>query len=428
MANLLDSIFASSPDDPRYAANMSLFANMINGNLPQGLLAHSQVLGEGQDRKLRRGLLEAQLAETTAQAEQRRTQTAREQAELERQARIRSELPSLFQAPSMTGGQAIPQTFGGTDVPMFSKPAGVAPMQQAPGGFDVQRAITLGLDPKTIEAYAGLQNIGRPKATRQMEVDDGQGGKRIALVDDFGREVAGFAGYTAPVQVDNGRQVSFVKPAPGVNIPKVPTFGDEITLRGQNMTDARARERLAFDQSNTQAGKAPQGYRFKPDGTLEAIPGGPADIKAGELGAKADARSKSAVAQADSVLKEIGDAKGMVGWNTAGVGGALSVLPATEARDLGAKLTTIKANLGFDRLQQMRDQSPTGGALGQVAVQELASLQATVASLDQMQSPTQLGKALDKIEKHYTNWRNVVKQAANPQGGATGGWGIQKVN
>lgn len=423
MASLLD-IFGTTPEQTQ--AMGLLGAGLMAGNPAAAFANASGFLSGADDRKLKRGLLEAQLAETTAQAEQRRTQTAREQAELERQARIRSELPGLFRAPGMTGGEAVPQTMGG--VPMFSKPAGVAPMRTTPGGFDVQRAIALGLDPKTIQEYAGLQNVGRPKATRQMEVDDGRGGKRIALVDDFGQEVAGFAGYTAPVQVDNGRQVSFVKPAPGVNIPKVPTFGDEITMRGQNMTDARARERLAFDQHNTQAGKAPQGYRFKQDGTLEAIPGGPADIKAGELGAKADARSKSAVAQADSVLKEIGDAKGLVGWNTAGVGGVMSVLPATEARDLGAKLTTIKANLGFDRLQQMRDQSPTGGALGQVAVQELASLQATVASLDQMQSPAQLGRALDKIEKHYTNWRNVVKQAQNPQGGATGGWGIQKVN
>jgi hypothetical protein len=420
---LLDTFFGNA--DQTQALGL-LGAGLMAGNAPQGFMAAQGLLADAPRRKLQQQLMEAQLAETLAQADQRKTQTAREQAELERQARIRSELPGLFKAPGMTGGEPAPQSMGG--VPMFSQPMGVTPMRQTPGGFDVQRAISLGLDPKTIQEYAGLQNIGRPKATRQMEVDDGKGGKRIALVDDFGREVAGFAGYTAPVQVDNGRQVSFVKPAPGVNIPKVPTFGDEITMRGQNMTDARARERLAFDQNNTQAGKAPQGYRFKPDGTLEAIPGGPADIKAGELGAKADARSRSAIAQADSVLKEITDAKGMVGWNTAGMGGALSVLPATDARDLSAKLTTIKANLGFDRLQQMRDQSPTGGALGQVAVQELASLQATVASLDQLQSPAQLGTALDKIEKHYTNWRNVVKQAANPQGGATGGWGIQKVN
>ena len=429
MASLLD-IFGKTPEQTQ--AIGLLGAGLMAGNPAAAFANASGFLSGADDRKLRRGLLEAQLAETMAQADERKMIAAQRQAESERQARIRSELPGLFRAPGMTGGEAIPQTFGGTDVPMFSKPVGAATMRPAAGGFDVQRAIALGLDPKTIEAYAGLQNIGRPKATRQMEVDDGNGGKRIALVDDFGREVAGFAGYTAPVQVGQGDRVSFVKPAPGVSLPinMSPSERDAsargwasnaLTRRGQDMTDARARE------ANT-AGKAPAGYRYKDDGSLEAIPGGPADIKAGELGAKATARNQSAVAQADSVLKEIGDAKSMVGWNTAGVGGALSVLPATDARDLAAKLTTIKANLGFDRLQQMRDQSPTGGALGQVAVQELASLQATVASLDQMQSPKQLGSALDKIEKHYTNWRNAVKQAANPQGGATGSWGIQRVN
>ena len=75
------------------------------------------------------------------------------------------------------------------------------------------------------------------------------------------------------------------------------------------------------------------------------------------------------------------------------------------------------------RLQQMRDNSPTGGALGAVAVQELTALQSTVASLDQLQSPSQLGKALEKIEGHYTRWLDVMKQSGGGQGGATGNWG-----
>lgn len=45
-----------------------------------------------------------------------------------------------------------------------------------------------------------------------------------------------------------------------------------VTLRGQNLVDARARENLA------QGGKAPSGYRWKQDGSLEAIPGGPGDV------------------------------------------------------------------------------------------------------------------------------------------------------
>ena len=121
--------------------------------------------------------------------------------------------------------------------------------------------------------------------------------------------------------------------------------------------------------------------------------------------------ANAAIAGADRIIQEVGEARDKVSGFTAGLGSYLSVLPLTEAKDLSKRLTTIKANLGFDRLQQMRDASPTGGALGQVAVQELIALQSTIASLDQDQSPAQLKQALDKIETSYANWRNVVRQA-----------------
>jgi hypothetical protein len=121
--------------------------------------------------------------------------------------------------------------------------------------------------------------------------------------------------------------------------------------------------------------------------------------------------ANAAIAGADRIINEVGEAKAKVSGFTAGLGSYLSVLPATEAKDLSKRLTTIKANLGFDRLQQMRDASPTGGALGQVAVQELIALQSTIASLDQDQSPAQLRESLDKIEKSYSNWRETVRQA-----------------
>jgi transcriptional regulator with XRE-family HTH domain len=121
--------------------------------------------------------------------------------------------------------------------------------------------------------------------------------------------------------------------------------------------------------------------------------------------------ANAAIAGADRIIQEVGEAKEKVSGFTAGLGSYLSVLPLTEAKDLSKRLTTIKANLGFDRLQQMRDASPTGGALGQVAVQELIALQSTIASLDQDQSPAQLKQALDKIETSYAKWRETVRQA-----------------
>lgn len=75
-----------------------------------------------------------------------------------------------------------------------------------------------------------------------------------------------------------------------------------VTMRGQNMTDARGREANALKaQENAQGGKAPAGYRWKQDGSLEAIPGGPGDKakaptefqgKSAGFGARAQAADK----------------------------------------------------------------------------------------------------------------------------------------
>lgn len=165
-----------------------------------------------------------------------------------------------------------------------------------------------------------------------------------------------------------------------------------------------ARENLEFRR---QADLRDEAFRRESLGLRQ----GAAEEKRQEKLDKQIAAGKAAIAAADRVINEVQEAKKMVSGATAGAGGLLAGIPMTPAKDLSAKLTTIKANLGFDRLQQMRDASPTGGALGQVAVQELVALQSTIASLDQMQSPSQLKSALDKIEGHYNAWRNTIKQA-----------------
>jgi hypothetical protein len=124
----------------------------------------------------------------------------------------------------------------------------------------------------------------------------------------------------------------------------------------------------------------------------------------------------STIGTIDNVMNTVDKAMSQVSAFTAGaLGTPLSFLPGTSAKDLEANLTTIKANLGFDRLQQMRDASPTGGALGQVAVQELVALQSTIGSLDNQQSPKQLRQNLEKVKYHYSRWRNAVTKAQGQQ-------------
>lgn len=86
---------------------------------------------------------------------------------------------------------------------------------------------------------------------------------------------------------------------------------------------------------------------------------------------------------------------------TTGFGTMLSSVPTTAARDAQALAGTIKANIGFDRLQRMREESPTGGALGQVAVQELQALQSTLGSLDLGQSTDQVLYNVNRLKKQY---------------------------
>jgi len=52
-----------------------------------------------------------------------------------------------------------------------------------------------------------------------------------------------------------------------------------------------------------------------------------------------------------------------------GVGAFLKNIPYTDALELNTQLDVIRANVGFDRLQVMRDNSKTGGALGNISNQ-----------------------------------------------------------
>ena len=57
-------------------------------------------------------------------------------------------------------------------------------------------------------------------------------------------------------------------------------------------------------------------------------------------------------------------------------------LPITEQGAIQGVVDTLKSNISFDTLQQMRDLSPTGGALGQVSNIELDMLMKNIGALD----------------------------------------------
>jgi hypothetical protein len=153
-----------------------------------------------------------------------------------------------------------------------------------------------------------------------------------------------------------------------------------------------------------------------PDGemqyTMEVIPGSPTDIARKEAKAKAAMRAdtKDNVSDLvgttiDDTLDLINSEKDSVVKSTGQTGAATGMLPdflkPASRKKLETRLLTVKANVGFDRLQRMREESPTGGALGQVAVAELEALQATVGSLDPNLPSDEMVRNLNQVKAQY---------------------------
>ena len=96
-------------------------------------------------------------------------------------------------------------------------------------------------------------------------------------------------------------------------------------------------------------------------------------------------------------------------FSTGVIGQALSNVAGTDATSLRSKLDTITSGVGFGRLNDMREASKTGGALGNVSEIELRQLNASMGSLNPNQKPSELKKTLETIKEHYESTVRVLK-------------------
>lgn len=100
------------------------------------------------------------------------------------------------------------------------------------------------------------------------------------------------------------------------------------------------------------------------------------------------------------------------GW-TSGIMNLASFVPGTPQHNLSNTLNSIKANAGFGELQDMRENSPTGGALGQVSENENRLLQSLIAAVEQSQSPAQLQENLMALARFKDESAQRVEDTFN---------------
>lgn len=126
---------------------------------------------------------------------------------------------------------------------------------------------------------------------------------------------------------------------------------------------------------------------------------------------KVETSYKSFVNKTNNVIGVIDRAIASVAPNTTGWGGLLASMPDSDARELQGDLNTIRANLAFGELQDMRANNPSGAGLGAVTERELDLLSSTQGSLEQLQSGVRVKENLQLIKSNLSEIKKLRDEA-----------------
>jgi hypothetical protein len=110
---------------------------------------------------------------------------------------------------------------------------------------------------------------------------------------------------------------------------------------------------------------------------------------------------RSFASKRDDIEREINAVLELLEGSTRAVDGVLQYVPGTDEKTIQGKLQMLVANIGFAEIQKMREQSKSGGALGQVTEKELAFLQAVLGRLSQFDKPQVLRENLGIVLESY---------------------------
>jgi hypothetical protein len=252
--------------------------------------------------------------------------------------------------------------------------------------------VTGGAPDERLNAMIGALSSAAPEQAAQMRFDDFQ--RERGMADELAQ-----AESLIPLRVREQREVGDVRV-------------------DQSVDEARRTLPFAASQRSPGMSAPPSGYRFTGDGNLEAIPGGPADIRANDAGRAQAGRLESSERSLQNAVDALNEAEGLISWDsTGGVGQALRGVGGTAARDLDQALEPVRAILSFETLAEMRRNSETGGALGSIAVRELELLGNTMRSLDTAQSTRQVQSAVRSVRSQLQRTQTAVRAAREEMGG-----------
>jgi hypothetical protein len=270
----------------------------------------------------------------------------------------------------------------------------------------ILNSMRLNPDAALTQAFAArikdLRQEKRGNRTAQVLREKGYG-DAAALIEQF-PELAG--DILKSVDLTGGKTTGFKTleqraAAAGLS-PGTQEYADFMKTGGQGL-------------QSLQVGTIPQGMQLVQEGgayKMVPIPGGPADVEAQEAARKElgrqvqRARAGTTVIQdlqrgLDKFISEVPEIAREPGIAGANLRLARQVVPGTAEYEIKGFVESALSNVGLDTLQQMRENSPTGGALGQVPIQQQKRLEQVLGSLSLGQSPETIEANLKRVINIY---------------------------
>jgi hypothetical protein len=179
----------------------------------------------------------------------------------------------------------------------------------------------------------------------------------------------------------------------------------------------------------TNEGAIPPGFQAVRDEQgrvteMRPIPGSPAAQEQARRAEAEAARAEGAVQSGQVVSADISALKDLI-TNDQKLKGADKINPFIRVTGVAGKageklpgsarvsakgyVDSITSNIGFDKLNRMRQESPTGGALGNISNVELGLLQSTLGSLNLDAEPEVLLRNLNRLATIYNT---IMRKAA----------------
>jgi len=279
-------------------------------------------------------------------------------------------------------------------------------------------------EPRRMEALEQAQLAARGVDRQQAELEaylqqqeaiEAEAAER----DKFNRQVGMWSDYGVSVPEARLR-------ASGATIPKGPeqtTLVKNLLAAGVDPNSPQGRkiiqDSLTKGNVTTNIPGAPQGYYYNdpanPAAGLSTIPGGPAAQDLAESEDQDRSKKNNYRGTYKHQMEWVDKAVAAVSPHTTGIlGKGLSSVPGTDRKALEGYIKTLQAAMGFDRLQQMRNESKTGGALGQVSNIELDLLTSSIVNLDPDQPPDVLVDNLNYLKQHYGNFLSALDGVMPP--------------